>query len=79
MDERHGGGYPSSLQSLRELEVTREKLRLLEERQEADHLEEGGDRHLPEVSMISLERLINQLKEEIARFESRAAQKTKSE
>ena len=63
-----------SLQSLRELEVTREKLRLLEERHEANHLEQGGDQHVREISMRSLKGLINQLKEEIARFESRGAQ-----
>ena len=67
-----------SLQSRRELEVTREKLRLLEERYEANKREEGGDPHVRELSMRSLKRLINQLKEEIARFESRGLLKTKS-
>lgn len=62
-----------SLQSHRELEATREKLRLLEERYEADRRDESGDEHVRELSMRSLKRLINQLKEEIARFESRSA------
>ena len=66
-----------SLQSQRELEVTREKLRALEERYEANQREQGGDKHVREISMRSLKRLINQLKEEIARFESRGPMKTK--
>ncbi len=66
-----------SLQSQRELDVTREKLRLLEERYQANQREQGGDQHVREISMKSLKRLINQLKEEIARFESHAALKTK--
>ena len=64
-----------SLQSQRELEATREKLRLLEERYEADNRQQGGDEHVRELSMRSLKRLINQLKEEIARFESRSSQR----
>ena len=62
-----------NLQSHRELEATREKLRLLEERYEANKREQGGDEHVRETSMKSLKRLINQLKEEIARFESRSS------
>ena len=67
-----------SLQSQRELTVTREKLQLLEERYEANKREQGGDEHVRETSMRSLKRLINQLKEEIARFESRGSLKQKS-
>jgi hypothetical protein len=70
--EGDGGGYSMSLQSQRELEATREKLRLLEERYEAAQREKAGDEHVRELSMRSLRRLINQLKEEIARFESRS-------
>ncbi|HWG43498.1 MAG TPA: hypothetical protein VN688_11990 [Gemmataceae bacterium] len=62
--------YPMSLQSHRELEATREKLRLLEERYEANKREPDEDEHVRELSRRSLKRLINQLKEEIARFES---------
>ena len=65
-----------SLQSRRELQVTREKLRLLEDRYEAHKREQGGDEHVRELSMRSLKRLINQLKEEIARFESRSSLRT---
>ena len=61
-----------------ELDVTRDKLQMLETRYEAEKREQGGDAHVRELSMRSLKRLINQLKEEIARSESRVAQKTKS-
>lgn len=62
-----------SLQSQRELNATREKLRLLEERYEANMREQGGDEHVRELSMRSLRQLINKLKEEIARFNSRSS------
>ncbi len=65
-----------SLQSQRELETTRKKLRFLEERYEANQREQGGDEHVRELTLRSLKRLINQLKEEIVRFESRSALKT---
>lgn len=60
-----------SLNSPLELQATREKLRLLEERYEANRRDRTGDEHVRELSMRSLKQLINQLKEEIARFESR--------
>jgi hypothetical protein len=59
------------LQSHRELEATRDKLRLFEERYEANKREQDGDEHVRELSMRSLKQLINSLKEEITRFESR--------
>ena len=62
-----------SLQSQRELEPTREKLRLPEERYEVNKREDRGDQHVRELITRSLKRLINQLKEEIARFESRSS------
>ncbi len=68
-----------NLQSQRELEATREKLRLLEERYEADDREQGGDEHVRELSKRSLKRLINQLREEIARFQSHSSVGTKRE
>ena len=71
MSEHH-----TSLGSHRELDATREKLHALEARYEADKREHGGDVHVREISMRSLKRLINQLKEEIDRFESRGVQKT---
>ena len=47
-----------SLQSYRELEVTREKLRLLEERYEVNKHEQVGDQHVRELSMRSLRGLM---------------------
>jgi len=61
------------LQNQSELEATRAKLRLLEERYEENTREQDGDEHVRELSRRSLRRLINQLKEEITRFESRAS------
>lgn len=60
-----------SLQSNRELQSTRAKLQLLESRLAESQREAAGDDHLRELSQRSLKRLINQLKEEIARFETR--------
>ena len=68
-----------SLRSQRELEATREKLRSLEERYEANRREDCGDEHVRELSMRSLKRLINQLKEEIARFESRISPRSRGQ
>ena len=65
-----------NLQSQRELKATREKLRLLEDRYEANQREQVGDQHVRELSMRSLKRLINQLKEENVRFESRNSLKS---
>jgi flagellar biosynthesis chaperone FliJ len=65
-----------SLQRHRELQTTREKLRMLEERYEAEMRQVGGDNHVRELSMRSIKRLINQLKEEITRFESRSSHDT---
>jgi hypothetical protein len=65
-----------SLQSQRELEASREKLRLLEERYEASKREQDGDEHVRELSRTSLKRPINRLKEEIARFESHCSLRT---
>jgi len=63
------------LRSHRELDVTREKLRLLEQRYEENRQEQGGDPHVRELTMRSLKRLINQLKEEITRFETKMTAK----
>ncbi|MBI4581429.1 MAG: hypothetical protein HY718_17130 [Planctomycetes bacterium] len=60
-----------NLQSDRELANTRAKLRLLEEEYEATRSDASEDAYLREVTMRSLRRLINQLKEEIARYEAR--------
>lgn len=59
------------LRNDRELTNTRAKLKQLEELYDANAAETGGDEGLREMSMESLKRLINQLKEEIARYEAR--------
>jgi hypothetical protein len=64
------------LKNERELEVTREKLRQLEDHYETSCLDTSGDPHVRELSLRSIKRMINQLKEEIARFESRASLRT---
>ena len=61
------------LKSDRELEVTREKLRLLEEHYEASRRDVSGDPHVNELSLRSIKRMINQFKDEIVRYESRHA------
>ena len=55
-----------------EVEVTRSKLKVLEERFAASRLEPAENAYVKELSLRSLKRMINQLKEEIARFESHA-------
>jgi hypothetical protein len=56
----------------RQVQNTREKLQLLEERYEAVRRDPAGNTHVQELTLRSLKRLINQFKEEIARFEARA-------
>ena len=53
-----------------ELQVTRSKLKTLEARFEASRREPAENTHVQELSLRSLRRMINQLKEEIARFEA---------
>ncbi len=65
-----------SLTSLPELEPTRAKLRLLEESYQAARLDVSGTAHTREIELRSLRQLINQLKEEIARFEAREVLQT---
>jgi hypothetical protein len=52
---------------------TREKLRQLTELYRTNETRRGGDEELREMTMESHMRLINQLKEEIARYEARHA------
>jgi hypothetical protein len=59
------------LKDERELEVTREKLRSLEARYQSVREDPGDDAHVQELTLRSLRRMINQMKEEIARYESR--------
>ena len=70
--ERDVGGDSMELKDEYEVEVTRSKLKVLEQRFEASRLEPAENAHLQELSLRSLKRMINQLKEEIARFESHA-------
>ena len=62
-----------SPQDDRELINTRRKLRLLEESSEEARADTQDDEHLRELEMESLKRLINQLKEGIARYEAHHA------
>lgn len=58
-----------ALKNDEELANTREKLRELEDRYAQRSHEANADRHLLELNLQSLKRLINQLKEEIALYE----------
>ncbi|HUQ72521.1 MAG TPA: hypothetical protein VM165_23540 [Planctomycetaceae bacterium] len=60
-----------NLRNDRELANTREKLAILEARMSKHERESGGDEELREATMESLQRLINQFKEEIACYETR--------
>ena len=60
------------LKSTRELEVTRKKLRALEERYEAIRNEAVTNKYARQLTLRSLKSMINQLTEEIVRFEGRA-------
>ena len=59
-----------SLRNDREVANTRRKLERLERLYASHEKVTGGDEELREVSMESLKRLINQFKEEIARYEA---------
>jgi hypothetical protein len=61
-----------TLQSKRELEVTQEKLRGLEQQYAATLAAASENAYGRELTLRSLRRTINQLKEEITRFEARA-------
>jgi flagellar biosynthesis chaperone FliJ len=59
------------LRSEQELANTREKLKMLEEAYEEARNDGSENACVREASMRSLKRLVNQLKEEIARYEAR--------
>jgi hypothetical protein len=59
-----------SLGSEQELANTKRKLRLLEDGLEEARTDPDEDEHVREVTIESLTRLINQFKEEIARYEA---------
>ena len=62
-----------SLQSRRELDATRDKLRLLEQRYKAIADRPCDNEHVRELTLRSFKSIINQMKEEIAIFESHAS------
>jgi hypothetical protein len=62
-----------SLQSKRELDVTREKLRLLEERYKVIAERPNTDEHVRDLTLQSFKAIINQMKEEIAVYECHAS------
>ena len=59
-----------------ELQNTREKLRMLEKQYAAAQVRPSVNQHARQLTLRSLKRLINQLTEEIVRFESRAKKPT---
>ncbi|HEV8061622.1 MAG TPA: hypothetical protein VGP68_17205 [Gemmataceae bacterium] len=63
------------LKNDRELEVTREKLRLFENRLAESKKEPSKDPHGQALSQRSLKRMINQMIEEIARYEAHMVKK----
>jgi hypothetical protein len=65
-----------TIQSRRQLENTRKKLEILEERCQSLDSSPTEKTAARTVSRRSLKKLINQLKEEIARFETRASVKS---
>ncbi|MEX0642412.1 MAG: hypothetical protein WD468_06910 [Pirellulales bacterium] len=67
---KNGGGRNRMLQNERELANTRDKFRILEERYEKARQETGGEQKQREAVLTSLKRFINQLTEEIARYEA---------
>ena len=68
-----------NLQSKRELEITREKLRGLERLYAETLAAPLENAYARDLTLGSLRRTINQLKEEIARFEARAGSTTPDE
>jgi hypothetical protein len=65
----HQWGGPMEPRNERELANTRKKLEQLKALYDTDEVESGRDEELREAEMESLKRLINQLSEEIARYE----------
>ncbi len=61
-----------TINSEREIELTREKLRLLEQTYADAQRNSKSSAHTRELTLRSLRGLINQLTEEIARHEARA-------
>jgi hypothetical protein len=66
-----------TLQSKRELEITRRKLRSLEQLCAKTENQSGPRTFADQLTLRSLRRTMNQLKEEIARFEARSGSAAK--
>jgi hypothetical protein len=66
-----------SIQNKRQLENTRAKLRLLEERLKQLDTEPAENTKTRELTKQSLKKILNQLKEEIIRFEAHAVTSSK--
>jgi hypothetical protein len=62
-----------SIESTRQLENTRRKLQMLEDRLQELDAEPVTNAQTRDLARRSLRKLVNQLKEEIARFECRAS------
>ena len=62
-----------TLRSIREAESTRKKLRLLEQQVTDLSMQSNAQQHANELTVRSLTQLINQLKEELARFEAKSS------
>ena len=67
-----------SIETRRQLENTRNKLRNLEQTYTKTEQAASGDEHVRALTLRSLKKRINQFKEEIARFETRVSQSTSS-
>jgi hypothetical protein len=63
-----------SIENRRQLDNTRAKLADLEHLYAQTAQDDGRDAHVRELTLRSLKKRINQFKEEIARFESRAGE-----
>jgi hypothetical protein len=61
-----------TLRSIREAESIRKKLRLLEQQVANLKKQPNADQHAKQLTIQSLTQLINQLKEELARFEAKS-------
>jgi hypothetical protein len=61
-----------SIDSRKQLEATRQKLAWLEREYASATLQPTANAQVQELTLRSLKRMINQMKEEIARFESAA-------
>ena len=65
-----------TLESYRELELTRETLRSLDEHYEEVRRKPTDNEHWRQLTLRSLRQFMNQFKEEVTRFESHAATRT---